>query len=168
MALTLSPAVTSPRPEILLVEDSRHEAELTFRALDAKKPRIEYLHLRDGQQALDYLLRRGEHAGQAYGLPQLVLLDLDLPRVSGQQVLQTLKSDPSTKQIPVVIITMSDSEAQMRAAYQLGANSYIVKSMDFYKYSLCIAEVVQYWLVTNDLPGYAKPSTNPYLADGWL
>ncbi len=160
--------MTARRPEILLVEDSPHEAELTFRALNAKRPSIDYLHLRDGQQALDYLLRRGSYAGQNYPLPLLILLDLALPGLNGQQVLGTLKTDPATKAIPVVVITISNSAAQMRTAYQLGANSYIVKSMDFNKYSLCIAEVVQYWLVTNDLPDYAKPSNHPQLSDDWL
>lgn len=160
--------MTSRRPEILLVEDSYHEAELTFRALNAKRPSLDYHHLRDGEQALDYLLRRGAYAGQDHPLPQLVLLDLDLPKVGGQQVLEILKADPRTKGIPVVVITMSASETQMRAAYQLGANSYIVKAMDFHKYTLCIAEVVQYWLVTNDLPDYRKPADSLHATAGWL
>lgn len=160
--------MTSRRPEILLVEDSTHAAELTFRALNAKRPTLDYEHLRDGQQALDYLLRRGPYAGQDYPLPLLILLDLELPRVSGQHVLEVLKNDPSTKSIPVVVITVSAAESQMRTAYQLGANSYIIKSMDFNQYSVCIAEVVQYWLVTNALPGNSKSDGYTDLVNDWL
>ena len=146
------------KPEILLIEDSSHDAELTFRALRAKMPSLEYYHLRDGEEALDYLMRRGSYENQTYELPLLVLLDMDLPKVKGQQVLETLKTDPRTKAVPVVVMTVSTSAAQMQQAYQLGANSYIIKSMNFVKYSLSVAEVVHYWLVINDLPNYFKPS----------
>jgi CheY-like chemotaxis protein len=145
-------------PEILLIEDSAHDAELTFRALKAKMPSLEYYHLRDGEEALEYLLRRGTYQDQAYQLPLLILLDMDLPKIKGEQVLEVLKSNPHTKAIPVVVLTVSASAAQMQHAYELGANSYIIKSMNFVKYSLSIAEVVHYWLVINDLPNYQKLS----------
>jgi CheY-like chemotaxis protein len=144
------------KPDVLLIEDSEHDAELTFRALRAKMPSLQYHHVRDGEEALDYLLRRGSYAGQDYDLPLLVLLDLDLPKIKGELVLETLKSDPHTKAVPVVVMTVSNSVAQMQQAYQLGANSYIIKAMNFVKYSLSVAEVVHYWLVTNDLPNNHK------------
>ncbi|HEX8428798.1 response regulator [Hymenobacter sp.] len=145
-------------PEILLIEDSAHDAELTFRALKAKMPSLEYYHLRNGEEALDYLLRRDTYDNQTYQLPLLILLDMDLPKIKGMQVLEVLKSDPRTKAVPVVVITVSTSAAQMQEAYQLGANSYIIKSMNFVKYSLSIAEIVHYWLFINDLPNYHKLS----------
>lgn len=148
-------------PEILLIEDSAHDAELTFRALKAKMPSLEYYHLRNGEEALDYLLRRGTYETQTYQLPLLILLDLDLPKVTGRQVLEVLKSDIRTKAVPVVVVTISTSAAQMQEAYLLGANSFIIKSMNFVKYSLSIAEIVHYWLFINDLPNHHKlPDSN--------
>jgi two-component system response regulator len=145
-----------PRPEILLIEDSERDAELTFRALRAKMPTVQYHHVTDGEEALDYLLHRGRYEALTYELPLLVLLDMDLPKLKGEHVLATLKSDPRTQIIPVVVITLSTSVVQMREAYQLGANSYIIKAMNFVKYSLTIAEVVNYWLLINDLPNHVK------------
>jgi len=147
-------------PEILLIEDSAHNAELTFRALKAKMPSLQYYHLRDGEEALDYLLRQGPYQDQAYELPLLILLDMDLPKIKGMEVLATLKADARTKAIPVVVATISTSTAQMQEAYQAGANSYIIKPMNFVKYSLSIAEIVHYWLVINDLPNYFKPANS--------
>jgi len=144
-------------PELLLIEDSAYEAELTFKALKAKMPTLQYHHIRDGEEALDYLFRRGAYAGQSYTLPLLVLLDLDIPKVKGNKVLAAIKSDPATSSIPVVVITVTASEEEMRRVYQLGANSFIIKAMNFVKYSLTIAEVVHYWLLVNDLPNYRKP-----------
>ncbi|MBD0258746.1 MAG: response regulator [Cytophagales bacterium] len=144
-------------PELLLIEDSDYDAELTFKALKAKMPTLQYHHIRDGEEALDYLFRRGTYQGQEYSLPLLILLDLDIPKVRGEKVLEALKTDPATSIIPVVVITVSASEEQMRGAYQLGANSFIIKAMNFVKYSLTIAEVVHYWLLVNDLPNYRKP-----------
>jgi two-component system response regulator len=145
-----------PRPEVLLIEDSEHDAELTFRALRAKMPALQYYHVTDGEDALDYLLHRGRYETQSYELPLLVLLDMDLPKIKGEHVLATLKSDPTTQSIPVVVLTVSTSMAQMKEAYRLGANSYIIKAMNFVKYSLTIAEVVHYWLLINDLPNHIK------------
>lgn len=144
-------------PELLLIEDSPYDAELTFKALKAKMPTLQHHHIRDGEEALDYLFRRGAYADREYTLPLLILLDLDVPKVNGEEVLRQLKSNPATSIIPVVVITVSTSEEQMRQVYQLGANSFIIKAMNFVKYSLTIAEVVHYWLLVNDLPNYRKP-----------
>lgn len=144
------------QPEILLIEDSAQDAELTFRALKAKTPSLAYYHLRNGEEALDYLLRRGTYENQTYQLPLLILLDMDLPKIKGMQVLEVLKSNPLTKAVPVVVLTVSTSAAQMEEAYQMGANSYVIKPMNFVKYSLSIAEIVHYWLFINDLPSYHK------------
>jgi CheY-like chemotaxis protein len=144
-------------PELLLIEDSAYDAELTFKALKAKMPTLQYHHIRDGEEALDYLFHRGAYQDQEYSLPLLVLLDLDIPKVKGEKVLEAIKRNLVTSSIPVVVITVSASEEQMREAYQLGANSFIIKAMNFVKYSLTIAEVVHYWLLVNDLPNYRKP-----------
>jgi two-component system response regulator len=144
------------RPEVLLIEDSEHDAELTFRALRAKMPSLQYYHVRDGEEALDYLLHRGRYETQVYELPLLILLDMDLPKLKGEHVLATLKANPSTRSIPIVVLTLSTSMAQMEEAYQLGTNSYIIKAMNYVKYSLTIAEVVNYWLLINDLPNHMK------------
>jgi two-component system response regulator len=87
---------------------------------------------------------------------------MDLPKIKGMEVLETLKTDARTKAIPVVVVTISTSAAQMQEAYQLGTNSYIIKSMNFVKYSLSIAEIVHYWLAINDLPNYFKSSDNRF------
>ena len=144
-------------PELLLIEDSAYDAELTFKALKAKMPTLQYHHIRDGEEALDYLFRRGAYQDLEYSQPLLVLLDLDIPKVKGEKVLEAIKRNLVTSSIPVVVITVSASEEQMREAYQLGANSFIIKAMNFVKYSLTIAEVVHYWLLVNDLPNYRKP-----------
>ena len=146
-------------PELLLIEDSAYDAELTFKALKAKMPTLQYHHIRDGEEALDYLFHRGTYQGQVYSLPLLILLDLDLPKLRGEKVLEILKKDPATSSIPVVAVTVSASEEQMREVYGLGVNSFIIKAMNFVKYSLTIAEVVHYWLLVNDLPNYRKPKT---------
>jgi two-component system response regulator len=144
------------RSEVLLIEDSEHDAELTFRALRAKMPALQCFHVTDGEEALDYLLHRGRFEAETYELPLLVLLDMDLPKLKGEHVLAALKTDPRTQGIPVVVLTVSTSMAQMKEAYRLGANSYIIKAMNFVKYSLTIAEVVHYWLLINDLPNHVK------------
>jgi CheY-like chemotaxis protein len=91
-------------------------------------------------------------------LPLLILLDLDMPRVGGIQVLEQLKRNPLTQSIPVVMLTISQDLEKMREAYSLGANSFIIKPVSFVKFSLVIADIVHYWLYVNDYPGYEKMS----------
>jgi CheY-like chemotaxis protein len=142
--------------EILLIEDSEYDAELTFKAMKVKMPSVQYHHLRDGQQAIDYLLHQNQYATHSHGLPLLILLDLDLPKKSGLVVLEQLKNNPATKSIPVVVLTISQDLEKMREAYRNGANSFIIKPVSFVKFSLVIADIVHYWLFVNDFPGYEK------------
>ncbi len=142
--------------EILLIEDSEYDAELTFKAMKVKMPSINYHHIRDGQEAMDYLLKRNAYAGKHDNLPLLILLDLDIPRVAGLRVLEELKTDELTKSIPVVVLTISQDIEKMKRAYLLGANSFIIKPVSFVKFTLAIADVVHYWLFVNEYPGYQK------------
>lgn len=144
------------QPEILLIEDSEYDAELTFKALHVKLPSVQYIHMRNGMDALNYLFGKEEYEQENYRLPLLILLDLDMPQINGFQVLEQLKTHVSTKAIPIVVFTVSTSDENMQKAYMLGANSYIIKPMNFVKFSLTIAEIVHYWLVVNDLPNRVK------------
>ncbi|MDO1446621.1 response regulator [Rhodocytophaga aerolata] len=141
--------------EVLLIEDSEYDAELTFKAMKIKMPSVHYQHLRDGQEALDFL-HQGDATTYSSKLPLLILLDLDIPKVPGLHVLEQLKRHPLTKRIPVVVLTISKDLEKMRAAYQAGANSYVIKPVSFVKFSLIIAEIVHYWLSVNDYPDYDK------------
>lgn len=132
--------------QILLVEDNADDAELTLRALKRKNLANSVLHLQDGQAALDFLLAGGN------SLPRLVLLDLKMPKVSGLEVLQKLRADPRTHSIPVVILTSSNEEPDVQKGYSLGANSYIVKPVDFDKFQDAIGEIGLYWLLLNQPP----------------
>ena len=139
--------------EVLLVEDNPNDAELTLRALRGKGLRNSLVVVEDGAQALDFLFARGawSHRGSADG-PKLVLLDLRLPKVDGIEVLREVKSDERTRQIPVVILTSSRQDPDIQRCYELGANSYIVKPVDFDKFAVCVAEVGLYWLLLNEPP----------------
>ena len=141
--------------EILLIEDSEYDAELTFKAVKAKLPSVHYLHLRDGQQALDYLLGKEKTTAQQ-APPLLILLDLDLPKVKGLSILEAIKTHDDTRRIPVVVWTISKDRTAMEQAYTLGANSYVIKPISFVKYSLAVADIVTYWLTVNDLPDFPK------------
>ena len=117
--------------EILLVEDSPLDAELTISGLQSGKLANHITWVKDGQQALDYLFRQGEYAGREDIAPRLVLLDLKMPRVDGIEVLKQIKSDERTRRIPVVVMTSSDEQSDVAKTYDLGANSYVVKPLDF-------------------------------------
>ena len=135
--------------EILLVEDSRADAEMTLRTLKKRgiANRIEWV--RNGVEALDYLFRQGTYANRPGGHPRLVLLDLKMPMMDGLQVLERMKSDPRTETIPVVMMTSSREEGDLLASYRLGVNSYIVKPVDFDAFAETIAEVGMYWMISN-------------------
>jgi CheY-like chemotaxis protein len=142
--------------EVLLIEDSEYDAELTFKAMKIKMPSVQYQHLRDGQEALEFLHQGDGTATHSSKLPLLILLDLDIPKVPGLHVLEQLKQNPLTKRIPVVVLTISKDLEKMRTAYLAGANSYVIKPVSFVKFSLIIAEIVHYWLSVNDYPDYDK------------
>lgn len=140
--------------EILLVEDNPNDAELTLYALRSINLANQVLWLKDGAEALDYLLGEGAYAGrESTGKPRLILLDLKLPRVDGIEVLQRLKADPELSMIPVVMLTSSDQESDLLATYRLGVNSYIVKPVDYDEFVKTIAKVGFYWMLVNHEPG---------------
>lgn len=137
---------------ILLVEDSPLDAELTIRALKDGKLANAVEWVKDGQQALDYLFHEGAFADREQNMPQLVLLDLKMPRVSGIEVLKIIKADPRTKAIPVVIMTSSQEERDIAESYNLGVNSYVVKPVDFIAMTNLARQAGYYWLAINRTP----------------
>jgi len=138
---------------ILLVEDNPRDEELTLRALKKANVLNPIAVARDGVEALDFLFARGEHAGRA--LPQVILLDLKLPRVDGLEVLRSLRADERTKLLPVVILTSSNEEQDRLRGYSLGANSHVRKPVDFAQFLEAVKQLGLYWLVLNENP----PST---------
>ncbi len=138
---------------ILLVEDNRKDELLTLRALKRSNVANEVLVVRDGAAALDYLLARGGHAHRtAAPLPDLVLLDLKLPKVDGLEVLKELRADPRTELLPVVVLTSSNQEQDIVESYRFGANSYIRKPVDFNQFAAAVGQLGLYWLVLNEPP----------------
>jgi two-component system, response regulator len=135
--------------DILLVEDNPLDAELTMRGLKSQKVANRITWLKDGAEALDYVFRRNAYAGRADKGPRLILLDLKMPRVGGIDVTKALKSDERTKRIPIVIMTSSKEESDIAASYELGANSYIVKPLDFASLAEVARQAGYYWLVIN-------------------
>lgn len=138
--------------EILLVEDSARDAELTMRALKKGGLANKLWWVKDGQEALDYLFRHGEYARRVEGVPRLVLLDLKMPRVNGIEVLEAVRADQSTKRIPVVIMTSSQEEPDVARSYDLGVNSYVVKPVDFNAMTDIVRQAGYYWLAINRTP----------------
>jgi CheY-like chemotaxis protein len=139
-------------PRILLVEDSPRDAELVLEALADNRLANEVVHVRDGADALDYLLRRGEFAARPEGEPAVVLLDLKMPRVDGLEVLRAMKADPRLKLIPVVVMTSSREEGDVLGSYQLGVNAYVVKPVGFPAFVEAVKQVGAFWAVINEPP----------------
>jgi len=137
---------------ILLVEDDKRDLELTLIALERSQLANEVVVLRDGAQALDYLLREGEHAGRPEGNPAVILLDLKLPKVTGLEVLEKLKATPSLRSVPVVMLTSSQEESDVVRSYQLGVNAYVVKPVAFDRFVSAISELGVFWAVLNEPP----------------
>ncbi len=138
---------------ILLVEDNSKDEELTLRALQMHKIRNEVVVTHDGREALDYLFARGVHAGRDPSvLPTLVLLDLQLPKVDGLEVLRQLRSHERTRLLPVVILTSSDEDKDRLAGYANGANSYVRKPVDFIEFAEAVRQLGIYWLILNEPP----------------
>ena len=135
--------------QILLVEDSVQDAELTRRALSRHNVANEVAWVRDGVEALEYLFCEGNFADRDSGPPKLVLLDMKMPRMDGMQVLARLKADARTKAIPVVMLTSSREESDLVESYALGVNSYIVKPVDFEQFAETVSQVGMYWVVAN-------------------
>jgi len=138
--------------EILLVEDSSADAEMTMRTLKRRGIANNIQWVRDGVEALDYLFCTGDYADRINGYPKMVLLDLKMPKMDGLQVLERMKQDPHTKTIPVVMMTSSREEGDLVASYRLGVNSFVVKPVDFGEFAETVAQVGMYWMIANEAP----------------
>ena len=144
----------TPTRSILLVEDNPDDAELTLRAFEKNKIANRVVHVTDGEQALDYLFAAGQHQGRDPRTnPTVVLLDLKLPKVSGLDVLRRMRTDPRTRRLPVVVLTSSNEERDLVASYDLGANSFVRKPVDFAQFMEAAHHLGLYWLVLNEQPG---------------
>lgn len=133
--------------EILLIEDNPDDAGLAIRALKKHNLANNLLHLQDGEEALDFLFSE-----RINGIPKVILLDLKMPKVDGIEVLRRLKADEKKRLIPVVVLTSSKEERDIVESYKLGVNAYIVKPVDFDKFSKAIAEIGFFWLLLNQSP----------------
>ncbi|HXV86924.1 MAG TPA: response regulator [Gemmatimonadales bacterium] len=139
--------------EILLVEDSPNDVELTMRALKHVNLANRIHAVRDGAEALDFLFARGAYAGRGETpIPKVVLLDLKLPKVDGLEVLRQIRGDPRTRVMPVVVLTSSREEPDIKKAYALGVNSYIVKPVEFESFVKAVSDAGLYWLLLNQAP----------------
>ena len=133
--------------DILLVEDNINDAELTIRELKKSNMANNLIHLKDGEQTLDFLFSQD---GQQ--LPKLILLDINMPKINGIEVLQKIKSDPATSGIPVVILTSSKEDPDIKKCYALGVNSYIIKPVNFESFREAIKNLGFYWILLNQSP----------------
>jgi CheY-like chemotaxis protein len=138
---------------ILLVEDSAPDVELTMAALANHNLANEVVVARDGEEAIDYLYRRGTHAERPVGNPVVVLLDIKMPKLNGLEVLRLVKGDPGLAGVPIVMITSSREEPDLREAYRLGVNAYVVKPVDFDEFMRAVEQVGVFWALLNEVPG---------------
>lgn len=139
--------------EILLIEDSIYDAEMTLRALKKNKLANNIVHLTNGAEALDFLFAQGEYSGRdIQNKPSLIMLDLKMPKVDGIEVLQQIKANEATRRIPVVILTSSKESPDIQTCYDLGANSYIVKPVDFNGFMEAVGHSGMYWMLLNQPP----------------
>jgi two-component system response regulator len=139
--------------EILYVEDNPRDAELTIRALKKNNIINKIVHLKDGSEALDFIFATGNYSDRKIeNLPKLILLDIKMPKVNGIQVLEKIKSDEITKKIPVVMLTSSKEDPDIQACYALGANSYVVKPVQFDSFAKAVCELGMYWILVNQPP----------------
>ncbi len=142
-----------PPVNILLVEDNENHAELTLRALQNNNLINDISVVKDGREALDFVYRRGEYRDtEKYPRPGLILLDINLPKVNGLEVLETLKKDPDLKSIPIIMLTTSSRDEEIAKSYTGGANSYITKPVDFGEFAQKIKNIKLYWTIVNTLP----------------
>jgi two-component system response regulator len=137
---------------MLLVEDNKDDEELTLRAFKKSKMMNDIVVVRDGLEALDYLFSGGAYAGREPGMPTVMLLDLKLPKLNGLEVLRRMRADERTRRIPVVVLTSSNEERDILSSYDLGANSFVRKPVDFAQFMEAARELGMYWLVTNEPP----------------
>ncbi len=137
---------------ILLVEDSLHDAELALAAMEKTKLPNEIVLARDGEEALNYLHRRGKYQTRPCVRPLVVLLDLKMPKVDGFEVLRAIRSDPALRTIPVVILTSSREESDLARCYEMGANSYVVKPVEFQAFADALGQIGKFWATLNEAP----------------
>jgi CheY-like chemotaxis protein len=137
---------------ILLVEDNINDVELTLAALEESHLANEVVVVRDGEEALDYIYRRGIYSLRSEGNPAVVLLDLKLPKVDGLEVLETLKSDHEKRAIPIVMLTSSREEVDLVRSYHSGVNAYVVKPVDFREFVHALKKLGLFWAVINEPP----------------
>jgi two-component system response regulator len=139
--------------EILLVEDNINDAELTIRSLKKINLANNLFHVKDGEEALDFVFARGDYASrQTNNKPKVILLDIKMPKVDGIEVLRQIKSNELTKVIPVVIMTSSKEEQDIVTSYNLGVNGYVVKPVNFDAFAKAICDLGLYWLIVNQSP----------------
>jgi len=138
--------------EILLVEDNIHDAEMTIRALRKVNLANKLIHVKDGAEALDFIFAKGAFSDRKIeNKPKVILLDIKMPKVDGIEVLRQIKSNETTRTIPVVIMTSSKEEQDLITSYNLGVNSYVVKPVDFESFAKAVSELGFYWLITNQV-----------------
>lgn len=140
--------------EILLAEDNQNDAELTIRELRKHNMANNLVHVKDGEEALDFIFGNGQYASRkdTIHFPKVILLDIQMPKINGIEVLQVIKKDPRTLTIPVVILTSSKEHPDVQRCYELGANSYIVKPVNFESFAESIRHLGFYWLLLNQPP----------------
>jgi CheY-like chemotaxis protein len=149
----------SDQGEILLVEDSPNDIELILAALSESEVIGQIIITRDGEQALDYLCRRGAHASRLTGNPKVVLLDLKLPKVDGLEVLHQIKTDRKLRRIPVAMLTSSREERDLLRSYDIGTNAYVVKPITYQAFVEAIKEIGLFWGVINQAPSMVEPKS---------
>ena len=136
--------------DVLLVEDNPDDAEFTLRALRKANMGVRVAHVEDGVQALEFMFATGRWSDRPAAPPRLVLLDLKLPRVDGREVLRRIKTNPRTRCVPVVVLTSSREPSDVAQCYELGANSYIVKPVEYAELITKLSDIVRYWLQLNE------------------
>lgn len=149
---------SSPLRSLLLVEDNPNDVELTLTALKEANLANEIVVTNDGEQALNFLFRRGAHAGRTSRQPAVILLDLKMPKVDGHEVLRQVRADPELRLIPVVMLTSSREEKDLYESYDEGANSYVVKPVDFEEFITAISKLGVFWALLNEPPPKSQPS----------
>jgi two-component system response regulator len=137
---------------VVLIEDNANDAELTLRALRGVVARERVAHVDDGAKAVEFLFGADGLAHAGAVSPRVIILDLKIPRVDGLELLRRIKSDPRTQPVPVVVLTSSKEERDVRESYRLGANSYVVKPVGFQEYVAAVSDMGRYWLSINQLP----------------
>lgn len=138
---------------ILLAEDSAADAEMAIDALREANLANPIVHVEDGVEVMDYLLRRGAHADRAEGLPAVLLLDIKMPRMDGMEVLRSIRADDALKTVPVVILSSSREESDMVRSWDLGANAYVVKPVDIDQFFTAVKTLGTFWALLNEAPG---------------